>query len=58
MKNKPSRSKNSLFVLGKKVAANKKVKKVTALPDAGNIKPRPTSGWFEYSNFFFCVYEV
>ena len=47
-----------MFVLGKKVPSNKKVEKVTALPDTGNVKPRPTSGWFEYGNFLVCFDEA
>ena len=58
MKNKPSRSKNGLFVLGKKVPTNKKVEEVTALPDTGNVKPSPTSRWFDYGYFLVCFDEA
>ena len=48
---KPSGTKNSLFVLGKKVTTNKKVKKISVLPDTGKVKPGPPSGWFKNGNF-------
>ena len=55
LENKPSGAKNSLFVLGKEVSAYKKVKQVAVLPDSGKVKTRPSSGWFEYGNFLFCL---
>ena len=55
LENKPSWAKNGLFVLGKEVSAYKKVKQVAVLPDSGKVKTRPSSGWFEYGNFLFCL---
>jgi hypothetical protein len=58
VENKPSGAKNSLFVLGKKVPAYKKVEKVPVLPDSGKVKPRPPSGWFEYGNILLFIDEA